>query len=165
MATGYVEYHNIVSGYQPISDTSVAVKSAWIDMKTAHEISFLVQFGAVTGTSTIDGVTVTVEASTTNDSTTATAVAFKYRVSGAVTANTWGAVTDATATGYAPILAAVTGTNLFIQVDPAQVQATVDTARWLQLNVTKSASVTACTSSCVAFINPRYKQVTMVSAT
>lgn len=165
MSTSYIGYQNVVGMYQPAATTSATFSTAWVDMDTAHEIAFLAQFGTVSGTSTIDALTITVEASTTNASTSATAVAFKYRLSSAVTANTWGAVTDAASTGYAPVVGDISGKNLLITVDPAQVQATVDTARWVKMEIVCSATVTAVNCAVVGLINPRYKQTTMVSAT
>lgn len=165
MATSYLGYQNVVGMLQPVTAVSATFSTAWVHMDTGHEIAFLAQFGAVTGTSAIDALTITVEASTTNDSTTATAVAFKYRLSSAVTANTWGAITDAASTGYAPVVGTITGKNLLISIDPAQVQATVDSAQWVKMEVVCSASVTAYSCAVVALVNPRYKQTTMVSAT
>lgn len=161
----YIQYDNFAQGVQPADTTSAAVSTQWIDMRYAHEIAFLAMFGSVTGTSTIDNLTITVEASTVNASTSGTAVAFKYRVSGAVTANTWTAPADATASGYNAVLAAITGTSLLVEVDPAEVQAAKADARWLKLEITKSATITACVAGVAVITDPRYKQETMNSVT
>lgn len=161
--TAFAMLQNIVSGFQPIDKGTNAVSTAWIDMKTAHSVAFLVQFGVVTATSAND-VTVTVEASTVNASTTGVAVPFLYRQSGLVTANTWGAVTSCTSAGAVIAAATITGTNLWVECNLPDITNDHPTARWIKLEVT-GAEPTACLAGCVAIIDPRYRQATMVSAT
>jgi hypothetical protein len=161
MSNSFVGYDNIVSGFQPVDATTAGVSSAWIDMKTAHEVAFLLQFGVVTATNV---VTVTVEASTTNASTTGVAVPFLYRQSGIVTANTWGAVTSCTSAGAAIAAASLTGTNLWVECDLPGITNDHPTARWIKVEVS-GAEPTANLCAGVCFINPRYRQITYPSAT
>jgi hypothetical protein len=161
MTDAFAMIDNVVSALQPVDSGTSGVSTAWIDMKTAHSVAFLVQFGVVTASSA-DETTVTVECSTTNASTTGVAVPFLYRQSGAVTANTWGAVTSCTSAGL--VLTAPTGTNLWVETDLPGITNDHPTARWIKLEIA-GASTTANLDAVVAFIDPRYRQVTMPSAT
>jgi len=161
MSNSFVGYDNIVSALQPVDATTAGASSAWIDMKTAHNVAFLVQFGVVTASSA-DETTVTVECSTTNASTTGVAVPFLYRRSGLVTANTWGAVTSCDSAGL--VMTDPTGTNLWIECDLPGITNDHPTARWIKVEV-NGASTTACLAAAVAFIDPRYRQITYPSAT
>jgi hypothetical protein len=164
MTSALLEYINVVPGVAPV-DGVAAVKTQWVDISQAHEVAFLVYFGALTTTSASDSMKITVEASTTNASTSATAIAFKYRLSSAVAANTWGTITDATSAGYIDVAATLTGCMVWVQVDPAAVAA-VSTARWVQLNVAvDAAGITVAMVSVAGFITPRYRQNAMKSAT
>jgi hypothetical protein len=164
MTSALLEYVNVVPGVAPV-DGVAGVKSQWIDLKAAHEIAFLVYFGALTTSSASDSMKITVEASTVDASTGATAIAFKYRLSSAVAANTWGAVTAATSAGYVEVAATLTGCLVWVQVDPADVAAVTD-ARWVQCNVAvDAAGITAAFVSVAGFVSPRYKGVTMISTT
>lgn len=161
MSNSFVGYDNIVSALQPVDSGASGVSSAWIDMKTAHNVAFLVQFGVCTATSA-DETTVTVECSTVNDSTTGVAVPFLYRRSGLVTANTWGAVTSCSSAGL--VMTDPTGTNLWIECDLPGITTDHPTARWIKVEIA-GASTTVNLNAAVAFIDPRYRQLTYPSAT
>jgi hypothetical protein len=162
-----IEHSNVFPLVHPIDKTTSTWVSLWVDMKSAHTVGFLCNFGVVTA-SADDTLTFKVECATVADTTAAegTAVAFTYRLSGAATANTWGDPTAATAAaGYAPLCSAITGHALYIELDPAAMQTAVDTGRWVRLTVTPTAGVTADLASVNAILKPRYMQATMVSAT
>jgi hypothetical protein len=163
MSNSFVGYDNIVSGLQPVDAATTAKSTAWIDMKTAHSIAFLLQFGVVTATSA-NNVTITVEASTTNDSTTGVTVPFLYRQSGLVTANTWGAVTSCDSAGAVIAAASLTGTNIWVEADLPGITNDHPTARWIKAEVT-GAEPTANLMAIVAILDPRYRQITYPSAT
>ena len=157
---------NIVPGVAPVDTVATAIATQFVDMKTAHEINFLVSFGTVTVASADQPITITVTAATVQAGTSAVAVPFRYRLSGAAAANSWGAETAATSAGYAPVGATATGKMVFITVDPAAVIASAEKdARWINLVVTPDAGASACAVAAIPFIVPRYKQVSMVSAT
>jgi hypothetical protein len=164
MANDFAMYENIVPGLMPVDLATTTKASTWVDVKLAHSLAFLVNFGAITSSSA-NYVTITMEASTTNDSTTAVAVPFTYRQSGVVTANTWGAVTSCTSAGITAIAAsALTGTSLWIEADLAAVTNDQPTARWVKLELA-GGEATAALADIVVFKHSRYHNLTMYSAT
>lgn len=88
-------FYHIVNALVPVADAfSGTVYSDVISMKDWNHISFAVQCGAgATGTSTI-----TVEACDDVTPTTVSAIPFKYQA--CVSGDTFGALTDAAATGF-----------------------------------------------------------------
>ena len=109
-------YDNVVPLTQPIDGGTTDFVTPYVQLKGAHRLAFLVQFGVTTQNATTDRINVTVDAATAADGTEA-AIVFQYRKSSAVTANTWGAVTTATATG-AELTYLEEGMSLWIEVDP-----------------------------------------------
>ena len=163
-ANTLAEYVNIVPQTQPIDAAATAEAGQWVDLKAAHKVSFLAMFGNITAASADQSVTLTVECATAAASGSEAAIPFTYRKSGAVAANTWGAVTAATSAGVA-VATTDDGFNYWIEVDPAAVQANTDTARWVRLVCTPDAGGTATLYAAIAFVEPRYAQATMVSTT
>lgn len=156
---------NIVPGIAPVDTADSAISTQFVDLKTAHEINFLVSFGVVTA-SADDTITITVNAATVQAGTSAVAIPFRYRLSGAAAANSWGAETAATSAGYAPLSSAVTGKMVWITVDPANVISDAKSdARWVNLTITPTAGNSVQLVSAAQFIVPRFKQSTMISAT
>ena len=165
MASHFGMDENVIPLLIPLDRTATAAATPWVDLKTAHDMSFLVYYGALTGASTGDVVAVTVEAATVADSVSEAAIAFNYRLSGATGANTWGAVTAAAATGMTLAENADDNKILLVDIDPAAVAAAKADARWVRLVLTPAASFAASTGCVIGVINPRYKGATMVSAT
>lgn len=162
----FAMYENLVPGVQPVNSTAgTAVSSQFVDLKAAHAIAFLVNFGTVTATSADQTVTITVEASTVAASTSGENIAFNYRLSGAVAANTWAAVTAATSAGYSPTAATITGCSVYIEVDPAAVAAAKTDARWVKCEVDPGTGITECNVAVNGIVWPRYAQATMISTT
>lgn len=156
---------NIVPGIAPVDTAATAISTQFVDLKTAHEINFLVSFGVLTA-SADDTMTITVNAATVQAGTSAAAIPFRYRLSGAAAANSWGAETAATSAGYAPLSSAVTGKMVWITVDPSNVISDAESdARWVNLTLTPSAGNSVALVQAAQFVVPRFKQVTMVSAT
>jgi len=160
----YVMYDNIVPGIAPVDTAATAISTQYIDMATAHSVAFLAYFGNIATTSTDEVVTVTVEGATVQAGTSASAVAFKYRLSGVADANTWGAVTAATTAGVS-IASTDDGKMLWVELDPGAVQTAKADARWVRLTVTPAAGGTATLVSAVGLVSPRYRGATMVSTT
>jgi hypothetical protein len=163
MATKYGEAENIFPLLAPVDIGATQNEGLFVDMKTAHSVSFLVYFGALTTTTAADEWLLTVCANTTAVTTTETAVTFKYRKSSATGTNTWGAITQATATGIA-VASTDDGKAFLITVDPALVQTELASARYVHVNLTVNGDMTATLVSNIAFIEPRYQQTTMASA-
>ena len=156
---------NIVPGIAPVDTAATAIATQFVDLKTAHEINFLVSAGVLTA-SADDTVTITVTAATVQAGTSAVGIPFRYRLSGAAAANSWGAETAATSAGYAPLSSALTGKMVWITVDPSNVISDAETdARWVNLVVTPSAGNSIALVQSATFIVPRFKQASMVSAT
>lgn len=164
MGTQFVQYENVVPLIAPQDITTSATASPFVDLKTALKAAFEVFFGSITAASADQAITVTVEAATAAASGSEAAIAFSYRLSGAVGANSWGAVTAATSSG---VSVATTDDNkiLHIEIDPAAVLAAKADARFVRVVITPDAGATATLVSAWALIDPVYKQTTMVSAT
>jgi hypothetical protein len=163
MASEYGMYENIVPLLAPIDKAGTAAATPWVDMKTAHSLSFLVYVGVITAATADAVVTVTVEAATAAATGSEAAVVFSYRLSDATGANAWGAVTAATTAG-ATFASTDDGKAMLVTVDPAAVQAAKADARWVRAVITPT-DFSVCLVTALAVIDPRYKQTTMKSAT
>lgn len=162
MFNSLVGYDNIVPLLAPADITTNAGTSGYMDIKYAHNAAFLVSFGALTTATAADVETVTVESASAVDGAEV-AVDFTYRLSGAVGANTWGAVTAATSAGVA-IASTDDNKLLWVEVDPAAVQADNSNARYIRVVITPTG-MTNCIVGVVGMIESRYKQTTHLSAT
>ena len=165
MANPFVGYDNIIPLLAPVAATTGTLTSAYMDLKGAHKASFLIMFGAITSTTVTDELVVTVDAATTDDGGTEIAVPFTYRKSGAVGANTWGAVTTCTSTGFG--FGADDSDNMlgWVQVDPDAMAA--DGFRYIRFVITPSpaSQMEAYVAGGVGILESRYKQTTHISAT
>jgi len=158
------QYENFVPQIAPIDAAANAKAGQFIDLKAAHAVTFLAMFGNIAAASADQSVTLTVEAATAAASGSEAAIAFTYRQSGAVAANTWGAATAATSAGLA-VLTTDDGTNFLIELSAAEVAAAKADARWVRLVMTPDAGATATLYGAIAYVHPRYAQATMVSTT
>ena len=156
----FAMYDNVVPLVQPIDLGTTDTATPYVQLKGCHRLAFLVQFGVTTQNATTDIIDVRVECASL-ETVAETAVTFNYRLSSAVTANTWGAVTAATATG-AELNYNHEGMSLWIEVDP-DLLGTSD-YKFARLNIIVNA-FTAVFVSVVAFLDSRYKMTTMQSAT
>lgn len=162
-------YHEDVK-VQPILATqdiaATATATSYINVKNAVgpiEIAF--QFGAVTSTDTTGEAVVTIEASTGGTSNaTEQAIAYKYRMSGAVNTDSMGAITDATTVGVA-----VTSTddNVIFSafVDPAALAALGADFSFLRGVITPTTDVTVTLVGVQARFTPSYAGNAIPSAT
>ncbi len=156
----FAEYANVMPLVYPVDIASTITASPYVDLKGAQSCAFLVMLGAVTSATLLDVEKVTVEAATAVDGTEVQ-IDFKYRQSGVVTANTWGAVTSASVVTYAASVD--DGKSLWIEVDPAGLAAS--DYRYVRVKFTDDPDMTACLVAVVAFVGPRYRQYTMASVT
>lgn len=159
----YAQYENIIPLLAPVDIASTITASGYMDLKTANRASFLVAFGLVTSASA-DVEVLTVEAASAEGGAEA-AIAFNYRKSGAVGANTWGAITAATSAGINIDPSTDDNVMIWIDIDPAAVYAAKKNARYVRVKLTDNTDMTACLVSVIGFIDPIYKQATMISAT
>lgn len=158
----FVQYDNIIPLLAPADISTNTTASAYMDLKAAHQAAFLVVFGAVTSATTTDREVVTVEAVSTPTGSE-TAITFNYRLSGAVGANTWGAITAATTSGVSIDPASDDDKLLWIEIDVDALAASG--YRYVRVKLTDNPDMTACLVAVLGIISPRYKQTTMVSAT
>jgi hypothetical protein len=162
MANPFVGYDNIVCFLAPQDIGSTATTCPYVDLRNANKAFFLIQFGAITSTTATDESVVTIQAATAVDGTEA-AVAFRYRKSGAVGANTWGAITTADTTGVGMGADDSDNMALLIEIDPDELAA--NDYRYARAVLTDNVDLEACLVAGFAFIEARYKQTTHLSAT
>ena len=158
-----VNYENAIILLAPQDITNAETPSSYMKLDYAQEAGFLVVFGAITSATTADSILITVEACTA-PAGTEVAVDFSYRISGALGTNTWGAKTAATSAGFS-ILNAVDNVMVWIDIDPAAIQADVTDALYARVFLSSPADMTACLVTVIGFTRPRYKQNTHKSAT
>lgn len=160
----YAEYQNLIPLIAPIDAIGDAKASPFVDLKTANEAAFVVFVGSLASTSADQAMTVTVEAATAAASGSEAAIAFNYRKSGAVGANSWGAITAATSAGITLATATDDNKMLWIEIDPAAVLAAKADARFVRVVLTPDGG-TATLVSAFMIMDPAYKQASMESAT
>lgn len=138
----------------PQDITETATATSFVNIQKAHWITFLLQFGTITG----DSIDVKPEVSIENaDSGTEANVKFRYRLSSAIGTDSWGAITDVAAGSTVGIAAGDDNKLLLIDVDPADVSAALSNADNVRLLITPGSSgVTACLVSAIAVLEPRY---------
>lgn len=160
---------NILPLKAPVDSGGTAYATPYVNMTNVLHATFLVYFGVITAASADQDIIVTVEASTAAASNaTEVNIPFKWRLSGATGANTWGAVTTAVAANGVTIdTVNDDGKLLLIDVDPAVIEATHGQrdAKYVRVVVGIDAGGTATFNSVVALLAPRYPQATHLSAT
>ncbi len=156
---------NILPLVAPVDTAATEKGTPFIDMRKALHTTVLVYFGVVTATSADQNLTVTVQAATSAASTSETAMAFRYRLSGATGANTWGAVTAATSAGVSLDTTTVDGKMLLIDIDPAALPAIGADNFFVRVVATPDAGGTVTLLAALAITDPQYSQVTHQSMT
>lgn len=161
-----ISVENVVPLLAPVDSAGTAYALPYIDLKNALHVTIFVFFGVVTSTSTDQPVLLTVEASTGAASTSAVAIPFKYRKAGAVGANTWGAITTATASGIT-VETTDDGFLYAIDIDPAALPAAhgSDDVRYVSGKVGIDAGGTVTLNAAWAVVETRYPQLTHLGTT
>lgn len=154
------EYNNVVPLIQPVDLGTTATATPYVNLRGAHKLAFLVQFGVTTPNATTDVIDITVEAATAEGGTEAN-VAYTYRKSSTVASNTWTAPAAAAAAGI-DLTDDDEGVSLWVEVDPQALAA--NDYKYARLRIEQNA-FTACFASAVAFLDTRYKMAVMQSAT
>ena len=158
---------NIIPLKAPVDSAGTAFATPYVDLKNQLHVTFLAYFGVITSASADQSVLVTIEASTsTTSNATEVAIPFKYRLSGATGANSWGAVTQATSTGVA-VTTTDDGKALLIDIDSAAIEAAHGQrdARFVRMVVGIDAGGTVTLNAVTAITDPMYPQATHLSAT
>ena len=164
MANQFIGYDNIVPLVAPVAGTTGTITSPYVDLRNAQKASFLIMFGAITSTTTTDEMLITVECATAEGGTEA-AIEYRYRLSGAVGANTWGAVTTVASTGVGLGADDSDNKSVWVEVDPDVLAA--NDYRFARFKATPSpaSQMEAYVISACAILEARYKQTTHISAT
>lgn len=158
---------NIVPLTAPVDSAGTAYATGYVNLKNALHVTFFAFFGNIAAASADQSVVVTIEASTAAASNaTEVAIGGRYRKSGAVGANTWGAVTTFGATGI-EVTTTDDGLLYAIDVDPAAIEAAHGQrdAKFARLVMGIDAGGTATLNAVWAVIEPAYPQATHLSAT
>lgn len=165
MAARYAEKLHIVPLLAPVSSTDAVAISNAVNLENAHWVSFLVNWGAITGDT--EKLVVSVEASTHGAATTNsadTAIPFVYRLSSTLAADNWGDPTTCASTGLE-----ILGTNdsmaLLIDVDPATIPALDSDATYLHVILDGTGLSTNAGMSVYALMEDRYPQAEHVTST
>jgi hypothetical protein len=158
---------NILPLKAPVDSAGTAYATPYVNMKDQLHVTFLCYFGVITATSADQNVIVTVEAGTSAASTSAVALPFRYRVSGATGANTWGAITTVANTGISLDTTTEDAKMVLIDVDLPSIEALHGSrdAKFLSVKVGIDAGGTVTLNSVIALLEPAYPQTTHLSAT
>jgi len=163
MSNPFVEYDNIVPLLAPQDITTTATASSYMDLRYAHRAAFLIVFGNVHGSTSTDREVVTVQGATDPAGTEA-AIAFNYRLSGALGTNTWGAITAAEAAVGVSINPGTDDNKLlWIEIDPADLAA--NDYRYVRVLLTDTPDMDNCLVAVLGLTQPRYKSSTHKSVT
>lgn len=149
----------------PADIVATATGSQYFDLDQLNWATVLVQFGNVASTDSTGEVVVTVEASTAGSSNaTEGAIAFSYRLSGAVATDSMGAIGAATSAGVA-VNNTSDNTILIIDIDPAVVAASAADRRYCRVVITPTAEITATVVGATLVAEPRYPGNSIPSST
>ena len=162
MANQFIGYDNIIPLLAPQDIVSTATTCPYMDLRNAQKASFLIMYGAITSATTTDESVITIQCATAEDGTEA-AIAFRYRKSGAVGANTWGAVTSVASTGVGMGADDSDNMAVWVEIDPDVLAA--NDYRYARVVLTDNVDLEACLVAVYGFIETRYKQTTHISAT
>jgi hypothetical protein len=158
----YLGYQNIVPLLAAQDIASTVTVTNYLDLKTAHRAALLIVLGAVTSATATDAEVLTIEAATAEGGSEA-AIAFSYRLSGALGTNTWGAITASASTGLSLDPAVHDNMCIWVEIDPAVMAA--NDYRYVRAKFTDTPDMTAFLVAVVGVIDPRYKMTTYISAT
>lgn len=160
---------NIIPLKAPVDSAGTAYATGYVNCQNLTHLTFFAFFGNIAATSADQSVLVTLEASTAAASNaTETQIGFTYRKSGAVGANTWGAITTVAATSTGLEVATTDdGLMYAIDVDLAAVPGTHGQrdAKFIRLVMGIDAGGTATLNSVWAVGEPAYPQATHLSTT
>jgi len=153
---------HIIAGVYPKADAfATSATTDYVSMENYSGIGFLIMTGDATA-GTADGV-VTVLAASDVSAAGAGAVPFKYRVcASSTTVDTWGALTDAAAAGFAM----TAGDNLmyWIEIDAADIEAVDPGNPFAALKVLEVTNDPVPASIAIFGLGPRYPGAVPVSA-
>ncbi len=141
----------------PVDNTS-DVYTTYVSVSKAHRVTFGIQFGNITTSSIAIYVE---ESSAAADTTSATEINFRYRLSDATGGDEWGAVTTASTAGILIDCSADDNKMLLIDVDPSSMS---DGKTFLTVRINASGSNPGLMSA-FAVLQPRYPQLDIAVTT
>lgn len=154
--------HHVVNGIYPVADAfATSGNTDFISLANYGKITFLIHTGNATG-GTANG-TVTLNASALATGSSSSTLAFKYRVcASSTTVDTWGALTDATTSGFSM----TAGDNLMyaVEVTADSVEAQAAGKYFVSLRVTESSNDPIDAGIIAILSDPRYPQAVPVQA-
>lgn len=162
MSMDFLFKNHIINGIVPKADAfATSGTTDWINCAGHERIGFLIHTGNATG-GTANG-TVTVNCSAAAAGTSTTALPFKYRVcASSTTVDTWGALTDATTSGFS--MTAGDNYMYWIELQSDDVNATADGKKFVALTVTESSNDPIDASVSVFLLGARYQQTVPLTA-
>lgn len=151
------ENYHVVGLASPVDTITSTVNSDVIDMRYYHSVTFLVYFGTIT----TDVCVMTVEECDNVTPSNHTAIAFKYRESGATaTSDAFGDITAVASTGVTA--SAADDDHIFlITVDASELSEGYPCVR---LVADPGGSMSACEIAILAILDPRYPQNAQLTA-
>jgi len=154
--------HHIVNGLYPVADAfASSATTDYVSLKNYRRATFVIHTGDATA-GTANGV-ITVLAASDAAATGAGAVAFKYRRSASsTTVDTWGALTDATASGVA--MTAGDNQMYVVEVTADQVEGVDPGNPFIALKVTEDTNDPIVAGIICILSEPRYGTGTPVTA-
>lgn len=147
---------------KPQDIVATATQSSFVDMKDALHATFLIPLGVLSGTTSDGLVAITLTCATGAASTNEVALAFTYRLSGAVGTDTLGAPTAAANTGVS-ITLADDNKLLIIDLDPAKMEGALATARFASILIVPEAGSTVTNIAVICLLEQAYAMVTPLS--
>lgn len=153
---------HIVNGLYPVADAfATSMTTDYVSLAKYGKVTFVLHTGVATG-GTANGA-VTVLAASDAAGTGAGAVAFKYRVcASSTTVDTWGALTDATSTGF--VMTAGSNYLYVVEVTAEGVEAVDPGNAFVALKVTEDTN-DPVVAGCIAILSePRYGGAVPVTA-
>lgn len=150
------------------ADTASSIfYTQYVDLLDLNHVTFvanITEFGSSAATDTWD---VSIEVTTAAGTAVGTAAGFYYRLStSALGADEMGDVTKRASSDVAALTSAATGCLLVVDVDPAQVETDVPSARWVRLVITPPDTDNAVTNlDAIAIGVAKHAQTSMRSTT
>lgn len=162
MSMDFLFRNHIVNGIIPKADAfATAGTSDRVSLASYEGIGFLIHTGNATS-GTANGA-VTVKAYSAASGGSGTALAFKYRVcASSTTVDTWGALTDATSTGF--VMTAGDNYMYWVELQSADVEAAAAGKYFVELIVTEDTNDPVDASVVAILLGARYPQAVPVTA-
>jgi hypothetical protein len=135
--------------------------SARVRLRNLQWLSFLINWGTVTESTSVLNVTVWSSTNQTSTNANDTAIPFKYRLSSAVGTDGWGAIVTPVRTDGSVLVTGIDGAGraMIVDVDPADIPALDSDALYAYVRIIGGAAATDIQNVAITGIfEPRYPQ-------